>query len=222
VTPDTSEHAAKVRDYFDHRVAAYDAFYEEPSRFGRWFNRTFRKAVYMRRDQTTALADRYGCRTLLDVGCGSGQNSVWFVRHGIERVFGLDVSAEMIEEAQALAERAGVTDRCEFQHGDFTSFPAGRHFDMACALGVMDYVEQPEPFLRHMAEFADRVVYASFPGWTLVRSPLRKVRYALRGCPTHFYRRREIEALFGAVGFGPVSIKPIPSGHLVWAVKNSL
>ena len=219
---DISDHTVKVRDYFDERMAAYDAFYDEPSRFGRWFNRTFRKAVYLRRDQTAILAERYQCRTLLDVGCGSGQNSVWFVRHGIERVLGLDFSAEMIEEARTLALRAGVTDRCDFQQQDFVSLPAGQRFDMVCALGVFDYVANPEAFLRHMARFANRVVYASFPGWTLVRSPLRKLRYTLRRCPTHFYRRHEVGALFEKVDFGPTGLRPVPSGHLAWAVEKTI
>ncbi len=217
---DASDHTDKVRDYFDDRVTAYDAFYDESSHLRRWANRTFRKAVYLRRDRTTELAESHRCRTLLDVGCGSGRNSVWFVRHGIERVFGLDFSVEMIQEAQCLAERAGVAGRCEFQAGDFLAFPTGRRFDMVCALGVFDYVEQAEPFLRHMTQFADRVIYASFPGWTLVRSPLRKLRYALRSCPTRFYRRSEVRTLFEAVGFGPVHLKPVPSGCLAWAVKE--
>jgi hypothetical protein len=84
---------------------------------------------------------------------------------------------------------------------------------------VFDYVIDAETLLRHMARFATRVVYASFPGWTLIRTPLRKIRYALRGCPTHFYRRREIEELFAKVGFGKCEIKPISSGHLAWASR---
>ena len=70
-----------------------------------------------------------------------------------------------------------------------------------------------------MARFAERVIYGSFPGWTLVRSPLRKIRYALRGCPTKFYRQRDVVALFEAVGFGELEIKPVPSGRLAWAVR---
>src|SRR5262249_50207667 len=89
VTPDTSEHAGRVRRYFDERVADYDTFYEPPYAAVRAFNRVFRKAVYLRRDQVITLARQYGCRTMLDVGCGSGRNSVWFVRNGIPHVHGI-------------------------------------------------------------------------------------------------------------------------------------
>ncbi len=98
--------------------------------------------------------------------------------------------------------------------------PTGPKYDMAVACGVFDYVERADEFLRHMAAFADRVVYGSFPGWTILRSPLRKLRYALRGCPLHFYRRRELTDLFGSIGFGHVEILKVPSGHLAWAVRE--
>ncbi len=219
--PDSSQHDVQVRDYFDARVAAYDAFYDPPSRLLRAFNRLFRKAVYLRRDQALAVHQQHGCRTMLDVGCGSGQNTVFWARRGVERILGVDVSAEMIQKAQDLAQQAGVAERCEFQHLDFMQMASGPKFDSVVACGVFDYVERADEFLAHMAMFADRVIYGTFPGWTLVRTPLRKIRYALRGCPTHFYRRAELVALFHKVGFGRAQIVPVPSGHLAWAVRGA-
>lgn len=217
-------HTRRVQTYFDERVADYDAFYDPPSPLTRWFNRVFRKAVYLRRDQALAVTLGCGARTMLDVGCGSGQNTVYFARRGVGHITGVDISAEMLRLAEDLARRAGVAEQCTFQRADFMQMPppappTGPPFDSVVACGVFDYVERADEFLAHMARFAQRVIYGSFPGWTLVRTPLRKVRYALRGCPTHFYRRREIEALFERVGFGPVTILPVPSGHLAWAVR---
>ncbi len=217
---DSSEHTRKVRRYFDARMADYDAFYDPPSAFGRWFNRVLRKAVYLRRDRVLALARQVECKSLLDVGCGSGRNTIWWARHGLERLHGVDVSAEMIAEARSVAEVANVADRCTFEQMDFMEAVPTEHYDMAVACGVFDYVVDAEAFLRHMSTFATRIIYGSFPGWTLVRSPLRKIRYALRGCPTHFYRRGEIERLFDRVGFGELTIEPVPSGHLAWAERT--
>jgi 2-polyprenyl-3-methyl-5-hydroxy-6-metoxy-1,4-benzoquinol methylase len=219
VRQNDSKHTAQVRDYFDERVTDYDAFYETGSPFWRAFNRIFRKAVFLRRDQALRVALQHGCKTMLDVGCGSGRNSIYFAHKGVEQVCGVDISPEMIREAQQVAERAGVGSRCNFQHLDFMQMPLGPKFDIVVACGVFDYVQQPEEFLHRMAQFANRVIYGSFPGWTLVRTPLRKLRYALRGCPTHFYRRRDLTGLFGRTGFGSAEIMPVASGHLVWAVR---
>ncbi len=220
MTQEDSRHTIQVRDYFDGRVADYDAFYDPPSPFWRAFNRVFRKAVYLRRDQALKVTLDTDCRTMLDVGCGSGQNTVYFVRHGVAHVLGIDIAPEMIRLAEQLADRAGVRQHCDFMHADFLRMSAEQKFDSIVACGVFDYVERADEFLAHMARFANRVIYGSFPGWTLIRSPLRKIRYALRGCLTHFYRRREIIALFAKVGFGRTEILPVPSGHLAWAIRE--
>lgn len=216
---DTSEHTQKVRGYFNARMSDYDAFYEPPSAAHRWFNRVFRKAVYLRRDEVLALARRFNCKSVLDVGCGSGRNTVWWARHGLERLGGVDISSDMIEEAGTVAAQAEVTDRCRFELADFMEWTTDQKYDLVAACGVFDYVVDAEAFLRHMSRFASRVIYGSFPGWTLVRTPLRKIRYTLRGCPTHFYRYKELEQIFRNVGFGQAEIKPISSGYLAWAAK---
>ena len=215
-----SKHTVQVTDYFNDRVAQYDAFYDPPSPFARWFNRVFRKAVYLRRDYALKAGLDNGCKTMLDVGCGSAQNSVFFARHGMEQVHGVDISREMIKLAEELAAKAEVTEQCKFDYLDFAEMKPGPKYDIVVACGVFDYVERADDFLAHMAKFGTKVIYGSFPGWTPVRTPLRKLRYSLRGCPTHFYRRNEIQQLFEKVNFGRIEIVPVPSGHLAWAVKE--
>jgi 2-polyprenyl-3-methyl-5-hydroxy-6-metoxy-1,4-benzoquinol methylase len=215
-----SKHDEQVRVFFDTWVSSYDAFYDAHSALGRWFNRVFRKAVYLRRDGVSFLAREYGCKSILDVGCGSGRNTVLWAQQGIEQLLGIDVSAEMIHLATEVAQHAGVADRCQFQHLDFMAAQPSQKYDMVVACGVFDYVMDATAFLQRMASCAQRVIYGSFPGWTLVRSPLRKIRYALRGCPLHFYGRRDLQKLFDAVGFGRCVIQRVPSGHLAWAVRE--
>lgn len=213
------QHTETVRDYFQTRADDYDAFYDAETGLHRWFNRTFRKAVYLRRDQVIVLARRFGCESLLDVGCGSGRNTIWWARQGVQRVHGVDFSEEMIRQAQDVAREAQCADRCTFEVADFLRWNSSTPYDLVAACGVFDYVIDAEALLRHMARHARKVIYGSFPGWTLVRTPLRKLRYWLRGCPTHFYRRREIERLFKSVGFGTTEILPIGAGYLAWAAR---
>ena len=108
---ETFQHDTQVRDYFEARTAEYDAFYEPSSRIERSFNRVFRKAVYLRRDEIITIANRFGCRSVLDVGCGSGRNTIYWAHNGLERLHGVDVSPEMVMIAKSISERAGVADR---------------------------------------------------------------------------------------------------------------
>jgi SAM-dependent methyltransferase len=63
------------------------------------------------------------CRTLLDVGCGTGEHARLLAEvHGFE-VDGIDISPEMIERTRAKCPRG------QFEVGDMTDFQLGRRYD---------------------------------------------------------------------------------------------
>jgi SAM-dependent methyltransferase len=63
------------------------------------------------------------CRTLLDVGCGTGEHAHLLGEvHGFE-VDGIDISPEMIERTRAKCPRG------QFEVGDMTGFQLGRRYD---------------------------------------------------------------------------------------------
>ncbi|OBI84515.1 class I SAM-dependent methyltransferase [Mycobacterium asiaticum] len=49
----------------------------------------------------------------LDIACGQGTGSVWLASRGLD-VWGIDISAVAVEQAQELARRNHVGDRCRF------------------------------------------------------------------------------------------------------------
>jgi hypothetical protein len=59
----------------------------------------------------------------------------------------------------------------------------------------------------------------SFPAWSPVKGPVRKLRYEWIGdCPIFNYTRRELELMFGASGFERIEVSsPGRSGFLVRA-----
>jgi hypothetical protein len=65
-------------------------------------------------------------------------------------------------------------------------------------------------------------VVGSFPAWSLLKGPMRKVRYEwIGGCPIFNYSRRELELMFGASGFDRLEIhSPGHSGYLVRAHRS--
>lgn len=73
----------------------------------------------------------YPVRTGLDIGCGGGWFTRAFQRAGYE-VTGLDVSAEMLNEAQKAASKEGLRGR--YLLGDITRFRSPEKYDFATAI----------------------------------------------------------------------------------------
>jgi 2-polyprenyl-3-methyl-5-hydroxy-6-metoxy-1,4-benzoquinol methylase len=94
-------------------------------------------------------------KTLLDVGCGDGQNSVLLARMGA-RVTGIDVSPGAIEVARRRAEVNGVSDRVRFLCSpvEKAALPDGG-FDIVWGDGILHHVlDDLDLVLSHLARCA--------------------------------------------------------------------
>lgn len=80
---------------------------------------------------------------VLDLGCGTGGDAIWFAQRGWT-VTAVDISAAALEQAAQHAADAGVADAITFERHDFeVSFPAGE-FDLVSA----PYLQSMLPFDR--------------------------------------------------------------------------
>jgi S-adenosylmethionine-diacylgycerolhomoserine-N-methlytransferase len=82
-----------------------------------------RKFYLLGRDEAIAgLCARPGA-SVLEIGCGTGRNLVKLARAYPEaRLFGLDISREMLASADAARARAGLSVRIALAQGDATGF----------------------------------------------------------------------------------------------------
>lgn len=92
----------------------------------------------------------------LEVGCGTGTNSIWLARQGFD-VTGLDLSKVAVERAVAKAGEAGVS--CRFVAGDFLvdpvpGAPYGFVYDRGC-LHVFDQARDRARFAARVAELLE-------------------------------------------------------------------
>ena len=73
--------------------------------------------------------DRQGLdsRTMLDVGCGTGDLALASVARGAERATGIDLAGGAIAQARSLAAERGLTDRTSFTAGDGAVAPLAPH-----------------------------------------------------------------------------------------------
>lgn len=91
--------------------------------------------------------------TALEIGCGTGTNSIWLAKHGF-RVTGLDLSLTAITRAEAKAADARVD--CHFFCGDFLTdpIPGGPYefvYDRGC-FHVFDGAEDRADFASRVAQ----------------------------------------------------------------------
>ena len=211
-----------VRSYFERTADSFDALYGDHHTWSYRFNRVFRKGLFQRIERTEEAMEGMENFTVLDVGCGSGRNSALFADLGARRVVGIDFSAPMLGLAREYARAAGVSVQCEFIQADFLEYPFKETFDVVVALGVFDYVADPVGALKRMTELTNHKVVASFPGRSPLRAPLRKLRYALRGCPVYFYTGTRLRQICHEAGLAKFRIdKLASSGYMLMGEKDA-
>lgn len=208
----------QTKVYFHDRARQFDALYNEERNFDFYFNRIFRRALYDRVRLTVEALEGMRDFSVLDIGSGSGRNSVIFAKSGARRVLGVDFAENMVSLAREHSILRGEQEKCQFVKADAMEYPFTEKFDAVVALGVLDYVAEPVEFLRRMASLADQKVIASFPRPSLLRAPLRKIRYAMRDCPVFFYSRKRLRKICQAAGLTDYQlINVASSGYILVA-----
>ena len=91
-----------------------------------------RKYYLLGRDDLIAALDPPAGGSVLEIGCGTGRNLIRVARlYPSARLFGLDVSAEMLATGRAHVVRAGLVGRINLARGDATAFDAAALFGEA-------------------------------------------------------------------------------------------
>jgi SAM-dependent methyltransferase len=205
----------RVRSRFREKAREFDDLYEDE----RPLTRLLRPGLFRRRQLAADTVRGYANPRVLDVGCGSGRIGEFVLEAGAAHYVGIDFSEPMVEMARARLER--FAPRVELILDDFLNASLTGAFDVVLALGLFDYLPDADRFSRRMFELcaSGGTLVASFPTWSLVKGPVRKIRYEWIGdCPIFNYSRRQLELMLGAGGFDRVEIlSPGRSGYLVRA-----
>jgi SAM-dependent methyltransferase len=215
---DSTTTPERVRTRFEDKAQQFDDLYEDE----RWLVKTLRPGLFRRRKLAVDTVAAYDAPRVLDVGCGSGRIGEFVLEAGASHYVGVDFSEPMIDLARARLTR--FESRTELIVDDFLTAPLEGPFQVILAVGLFDYVPEPHRFSQRMFELCapGGCVVGSFPTWSLVKGPVRKVRYEWIGhCPIFNYSRRELELMFGASGFGRVEVvAPGRSGYLLRAYRT--
>ena len=207
----TSQDAAR---FFDGFAAQFDTLYDNKrGPLMRWFDRRFRSDMFARFALTfEAMGDLKG-KSVLDVGCGSGPYVIEALRRGAEKVTALDPAQAMLDLTRDRIANTPNAERCELVLGLFPG-PKLEPHDYSITMGVLDYVEDAEGFLRELRPVVNELATISFPSTHWLRTPIRAARYRLRRCPLYFYDEWKIESLARRAGWTGININKIEGAGL--------
>jgi len=212
----------RVQKHFQEQASSFDELYgTDETNEEAPLQRTLRPGLFRRRELAVSVVRSYDSPSVLDVGCGSGRIGEFLLEAGAGSYVGNDFSRPMLDLAEKRLEHYG--EKVRFVEGDFLDVDIEGRYEVVVALGLFDYLPDPERFARRMFQLtADGgTVVGSFPKWTWVKGPVRKVRYEwINNCPIFNYTERELQLMFGACGFREVDVqRPGRGGFLLRAVR---
>lgn len=124
-------------------------------------------AAYQDRSKLEALFgprfwDEIAGRTVIDFGCGTGDEAIELAQRGARRVVGIDIREDLLDRARESARRAGVHDRCVF--ATHTDEPG----DLIVTVDTFEHFADPAAILSSMRSRlapGGKVVIAFGPPW---------------------------------------------------------
>ena len=159
---------------------------------------------------------------VLDIGCGTGVYVAALAERGIA-VTGLDSCKEMINVAENLLKESGLNTSAKTVLADYLEWAEGIKdaYDLALAIGVMDYVDDAPVYLASFKRVA-REVIVTFPTKSMF-SFIADFSYRQRGMRGYFYREEQIRVLFQAAGLEIIHFTKIfPSTYWIHARRVML
>lgn len=84
-----------------------------------------------------------GGSRILDLGAGKGRFSIAAAEAGASEITAVDISTQMLREAEAKARAAGVNDRITFVEGDVEEFASGGPYDHIFLMEILVHLPNP-------------------------------------------------------------------------------
>jgi len=205
----------RVKDFFDLYAEDFDSIYEgQRSLTGKLIDRFLRKSIKGRFLQTMQECSPVEGKTILDIGCGSGQYSTSLAVAGAKYVLGIDFSQKMIELAEERAERLNVQDGCRFVAANFMDYDFSKTFDYSIVMGFMEYVSEPNQAVVKIVKLTKNKALFSFPDSRGILAWQRRFRYRWK-CPLFMYSRREIVDLLREISCRDIAIEKMSRDYFV-------
>lgn len=193
----------RARDYFESLAPEYDRAFRLQGRgpLNAVVNRLFRGRTFVKRMRL--LEDlfarlRLDGKTLLDLGCGSGQVSLLAAAMGA-RVHGIDIAPTMLALAREAASRSGVSDRTTFTQGDVVQ-DALPQADVVLLVGVVEYYRDLAAVVSRAAAAARETLIIAHANRVFYRMALRHAMARLGRLNLYYHPMHAVAGAAHAAG----------------------
>jgi len=208
-----------VSVFFDGYAHDFSSIYKEDTKkrssFDKLMDKWFRKGIEERFKLTIEETSKETVQSVLDIGCGPGHYVVKFLEQD-KKVTALDIAPSMLEITKQRVESLGKNKNVEFILEDYLNYKPNKKFDVACAMGFFDYVEEPVQVIKKLLNDVEKEIYISFPDNIGLLAIQRKIRYKLRSCPLFLYSLKYLKDSLKAAGcFENSQILNIDRGYFV-------
>jgi SAM-dependent methyltransferase len=209
----------RVRDYWNARPCNVR---HSPAEVGsvEYFNQVEQRKYFVE-PHIPAFAefDRWQGKSVLEIGCGIGTDTINFARSGAN-VTAVDLSAESLKLARKRAEVFGLSDKIDFYEANaerLSEFIPEKKYDLVYSFGVIHHSPHPEKIIEqirqhfvHKDSILKLMVYHRYSWKTLwmlfnergrfwkLDQIIAKHSEAETGCPvTYSYSKRTVKSLIG-------------------------
>ena len=175
---DVSGDAERARGYFERLAPDYDRAFRGHGKglLNAAVNRWFRGPTFAQRMRVLeeVFADLgLAGKSVLDLGCGSGQVAVLAALDGA-RVHAVDLAPSMLAIAREAAARAGVVEAVTFQEADIASVPLPAA-DVTLLVGVIEYYRDFDGLIGRAAAVTRQTLVIAHTTRVAYRMVLRKL-----------------------------------------------
>ena len=165
-----------------------------------WVEELIHGPVKLREQFAVSSAKLINSRTILDLGCGPCRVlSRALNETNAENAIGLDFSKSMLQESRKHLESLNLSSKVLLKEADLIKMRNYPKADIAFALGLFDYIEEPKVILKKAHQSSNYLV-ASWPAPNY-RNFLRKFRYS---CPIYTYSKNDILDLFNQIDINSI------------------
>lgn len=208
-----------VIKHFHDTADEFDTIYSgEKSGFSRWLDRKLRWDMYERLRRTVEIVKEHNSPSVLDIGAGTGRFFRPMLAAGAARIVAVEPAARMVAIAKQFAAQDGIAERVSFVEASFMDAQLREPCDVSIAIGFYDYIPDYFEHLKKARDFTSQTMVATFPRAGTLRAMIRKWRLGLRGCPSYYYTREQLETALRDSGYKSWEISMF--GQLLFVVAK--